>query len=265
MNNMKFVVIKNTRNKNNWFNVNAFSNKLLDSKITIMKRNNSTDCFFNNNTKSRKSFNLFPFEKKKINSGNTIYQYNIKYEKYPPSKYKYFVRNNLLAKTFISKLHQKTNKNFFLHHSNNLKLNYFLYDNNDFNDRFQKKKVNSMKNITIRNYSSKKKINQQGKKFYSGENFIKKLKNNNFKNIKRDNTIKFVKQKILENDFSKSIKIMIEKYNRINILESKKIINCQFEDSKNNNSEYDLSSFFLNKSKKQIKNKGTQTNSYDFS
>ena len=65
MNNMKFVVIKNTRNKNNWFNVNAFSNKLLDSKITTMKRNNSTDCFFNNNTKSRKSFNLFPFEKKK--------------------------------------------------------------------------------------------------------------------------------------------------------------------------------------------------------
>lgn len=122
-----------------------------------------------------------------------------------------------------------------------------------------------MKNITIRNYSSKKKINQQGKKFYSGENFIKKLKNNNFKNIKRDNTIKFVKQKILENDFSKNIKIMIEKYNRINILESKKIINCQFEDSKNNNSEYDISSFLLNKSKKQIKNKGTQTNSYDFS
>ena len=122
-----------------------------------------------------------------------------------------------------------------------------------------------MKNITIRNCSSKKKINQQEKKFDSGENFIKKLKNNNFKNIKRDNTIKFVKQKILENDFSKNIKIMIEKYNRINILESKKIINCQFEDSKNNNSEYDLSSFFLNKSKKQIKNKGTQTNSYDFS
>jgi WD40 repeat protein len=52
---------------------------------------------------------------------------------------------------------------------------------------------------------------------------------------------------------------------RINILESKKIINCQFEDSKNNNSEYDISSFFSNKSKKQIKNKGTQTYSYDFS
>ena len=122
-----------------------------------------------------------------------------------------------------------------------------------------------MKNITIRNCSSKKKINQQEKKFDSGENFMKKLKNNNFKNIKRDNTIKFVKQKILENDFSKSIKIMIEKYNRINILESKKIINCQFEDSKNNNSEYDISSLLLNKSKKQIKNKGTQTNSYAFS
>ena len=58
-----------------------------------------------------------------------------------------------------------------------------------------KKKVNSMKNITIRNCSSKKKINQQEKKFDSGENFMKKLKNNNFKNIKRDNTIKFVKTK----------------------------------------------------------------------
>ena len=68
---------------------------------------------------------------------------------------------------------------------------------------------------------------------------MKKLNNNNFKNIKRVNTIKFVKQKILENDFSKSIKIMIEKYNRINILESKKIIDCKFEDSQNNNSDYD--------------------------
>ena len=39
---------------------------------------------------------------------------------------------------------------------------------------------------------------------------MKKLNNNNFKNIKRVNTIKFVKQKIIENYFSKNIKIMRE-------------------------------------------------------
>ena len=73
---------------------------------------------------------------------------------------------------------------------------------------------------------------------------MKKLNNNNFKNIKRVNTIKFVKQKIIEKYFSKNIKIMRENYNRINILESKKIIDCKFEDSINNNSDYDISSFF---------------------
>ena len=192
--------------------------------------------------------------------------FNIKLGKYPPSKYKYLVKNYQLKKSLISKLYNNINSKNSQYNINIFKPNFNKTELNSENDNDNKKNEKN-NNLLIKNYSSidiKKNINKNlsfKKKSNLNKSFKNSINHNLLRKEKNNSLLLLINKKFYEKECGEALnKVLCRpniKNNSIKFIKLNKQYLVNFEGKKN--IKLDLSKFIIKNSQNKIVSEGTQT------
>ena len=253
------MIKMNSLSTRNQKSLNSFSSSKINSKslniTSTHKKINSMNNLLNEST------NKLPSLVKIVQPQNL--SFNIKLGKYPPSKYKYLVKNDQMNKSLISKLYNNVNNKYSKYKINVLKANYDKMELNSEND-IDKKKTEKNNNLLIKNYYSNDFNNNLSFK-KSKSNLNKTYKNcinpNMIKKDKNKSPLILIKKKFYEKECGEALNRILcrpnIKNNTIKLIKLNKQYLINFEEKKS--LDLVLSKFILKNSYKKIISQGTQT------
>ena len=244
-----------TRNKKL---LNSFSFSKINSQnlnlTSIHKKNISMDNLSNETTKKISSIikNLQP----------KSLLYNIKLGKYPPSKYKYLVKNDQKKKLLISKLYNNINSKYSKYQINVLKVNLNRIKLNSENDIYKKKteKINNLMNKNYYPNGLNKNLYFKKEKTNLNKTYKNCINHNMLRKEKNNSTLILIKEKFYEKEFEEALNKKLcrpnMKKNTIKLIKLNKQYLINFEEKSKN---LEFPKLIIKNSQNKIRSEGTQT------